>query len=129
MEFSDLNRRGFLRTSATAVAAGAGLSAGSLSAAALTKAEVQEWQSRVGSRFQVGDAELQLQSVDATDYSADAARPKDLRTHSIAMLFVLQSGRVDAEHDRLLHNGQELHLTQVVAPRDQSGEFFEVVLN
>ena len=129
MEFSDVNRRGFLKHTATAAAVGAGLSAGSLSAAALSKAEVEQWQSRVGSRFQVGDAELVLQSVDAADHSADAARPRNLRTHSIAMLFVLQGGAIDAQQPCLKHSGQELHLTPVVAPRGKNGSFFEAILN
>ena len=129
MEFSDVNRRGFLKTSVAAAAAGAGISAGSLSAAALSIAEVKEWQSRVGSCFKIGNSEVQLQRVNVADHSADAARPDNIRTQSIAMLFVLQSGRIHAERDRLMHDGQQLYVTQVIAPRDKSGEFFELILN
>ena len=105
----------------------------SLSAAAIGNAEVELWKSRIGSSFQHQNAELVLQSVDATDRSADPARPRDLRrTHEIAMLFLLKRGTVaDTDCHRLDigADSHDLHLKRVMAPRGEVGEYYEAILN
>jgi len=126
MEFSDVNRRSFLKSSASAATVAAGVSAGAANAAARSEAEVAEWQSRVGSVFSAGTAELRLKSVDTTDHSGDAARPSHCRVQSISLLFALQTGNPEAA----VHlNDHGLHLSQVIAPQGQTGQYFEAILN
>lgn len=131
MEFSDLSRRGFLKQSATAAAVGASLSAGSVSAvAARSRQEVEQWRSRVGQRFQADDVSLRLRSVVAKDYSGDAARPTEIRTHSISVLFVVENGDAGSRNELWLNqDGEKLCLFRVVPPEGDNGQFFELTLN
>ncbi len=130
MSKDNVSRRTFVKQSATVAAAGAAVGAGSAVSAAQSAAEVAAWQGKVGSRFQVADAELQLSSVDVSDHSADAARSRHLRPHSIAMLLTVKSGPLNiSEYHSLRTDGHELMLTPVVAPEGQRGQYFEAVLN
>jgi hypothetical protein len=132
MKRTDLDRRGFLKHSATATAVGATLSAGSLTAHAATKAEADTLKNLVGRDFRVGDATMTLRSVDVADYSTDLARPGNLRSAAISLLFILKNGKLHAQADSLVKlDGiqYQLHLTQVVAPEGESGHFYEAILN
>ncbi|MEQ9406771.1 MAG: twin-arginine translocation signal domain-containing protein [Fuerstiella sp.] len=130
MESTGNNRRDFLKRSATAAAIGTGLASAATRAAAMSEAEVQVWQSRVGSCFQVGDAELQLRSVSVADNSKDPARPAHLRTHTVSLFFVLISGHIDTSSQMLNDGRQQLSLTQVCPPQGEaSKQFFEAILN
>lgn len=130
MDSSDLNRRGFLQTSAAAAAVGAAAATSQIQAAELSRAEIAAWQNRVGSRFVVGDCELQLKSVTPFDHTGDTARPGHLRPRSVSLLFVAQSGSLAGDQTHFLHHdGQKMLVSRVVAPQNETGEYFESIVN
>ena len=93
--------------------------------------EIEQWKSELGSRFRIEDESYVLRSVGVTDCSADHARPRDLRPHSIELLFVRSSRRTnnDPSSLQLCHRSQQITLNRVVAPQGESGDFYEGIIN
>ena len=128
MENSNPNRRVFLATSATAAAVGAGIASDAQGAAA--HPEVRQWTDQIGSRFQAGGQSLVLRSVGVTDHSADQARPRDVRPHTIELLFVSESGKKDNSSDlRMPYQSDPLFLSRIVPPEGETGAFYEGIIN
>lgn len=124
MDFSDVNRRNFLKTSATVTAAGAGLAASSAAIAAQSQAEADAWKNRIGNKFTVGDAQLQLQRVNVKRHND---RPHNVRPLTISMLFVVTHGTADTTEQHYLENGQ-LMISPIVAPEGETGQYFEGII-
>ena len=125
MDFSDVNRRSFLKTSAAATAAGTSLAAAHSVNAAQSLAEAEAWKARVGNRFNVGDAQLELKSVDVKSHSD---RPHNVRPHSVSMMFVVTHGTPDPEKQHYLENGG-LMISRVVSPEGDARQYFEGILS
>lgn len=130
MMLPDLNRRNFIKVSTMSIAGG--MAASATGTPAVDPAEVSEWKSLEGSRVLVGEVEMLLKQVDVTDYLSDSARPKNIRSYCISLLFVYQGSTLtlnDREMIRHRTGACELTLSEIVPPQGETSQYFEGILN